>query len=82
MFVGYSLRLIENEGISPEDYQEKVVSQVKVDIDDALSYIDAEITKFGMSGCSFYIYILPFTDADTDKKTIFDKLLQSGGDSL
>ena len=35
--------------------------------------------EHGLDGYSMYIYLLPFADADEDKKDIMDKLLQSGG---
>ena len=82
MFVGYSIDSVGDAGISPEEYQLKAVDQVKQDILGAIPYIEAEITKYHLEGYSVYIYILPFTDADTDKKNLMDRLLQTGGASI
>lgn len=81
MFVGYSLNSVD-DGISPEEYQSNVIDQVKQDISKALPYIESEITQYGLKGYSIYIYILPFTDADTDKRKLMDRLLQTGGASI
>lgn len=82
MFVGYSLNSVDDDGISVEKYQSNVIDQVKQDISKALPYIESEIAQYGLEGYSIYIYILPFTDADTDKKKLMDRLLQMGGASI
>jgi hypothetical protein len=82
MFIGYSLRSIGDSGTSPEEYQSKVVIQEKRDILAAVPYIEQEITKYNLEGYSIYIYVLPFTDADVDKKKLMDRLLQTGGVSI
>lgn len=78
MFVGYSLSPLTDPGISASEYQSRVTDQITADINAVIPYIDSLIDKAGMNGDSFYIYILPFTDADTDKKEMMDKLLQIG----
>lgn len=82
MFVGYSLDLAVDSGISPEEYQSKAINQVKKDILRAIPYIESEIAQYGFGGFSIYIYILPFDDADTDKKKLMNRLLQIGGASI
>ena len=53
--------------------------QLKSDIINQLPYIESKITQYGLDGYSLYIYLLPFTDADEDKKDIMAKLLQTEG---
>lgn len=82
MFVGYSLDSVADKGIPPEEYQSKAINQVKQDLLRALPYIESEIVQYGFEGYSIYMYILPFTDADVDKKKLMDRLLQTGGASI
>lgn len=61
------------------EYQDDVFEQVRNDIKNNVLFIESKITQYGLDGYSMYIYLLPFADADEDKKDIMDKLLQSGG---
>lgn len=83
MFVGYSLSgvsaNVSANGKPVNEYQNDVLEQVRNDIQNNVSLIESKITQYGLDGYSMYIYLLPFADADEDKKDIMDKLLQSGG---
>lgn len=79
MFVGYSLNGVSANGKPVNEYQDDVFEQVRNDIKNNVLFIESKITQYGLDGYSMYIYLLPFTDADEDKKDIMDKLLQSGG---
>ena len=79
MFVGYSLNGVSANGKPVNEYQDDVFEQVRNDIKNNVLFIESKITQYGLDGYSMYIYLLPFADADEDKKDIMDKLLQSGG---
>ena len=79
MFVGYSLNGVSASGKTINEYQDAVLEQVRNDIQNNVSFIESKITQCGLDGYSMYIYLLPFADADEDKKDIMDKLLQSKG---
>ena len=79
MFVGYSLNGVSANGKPVNEFQDDVLEQVRNDIKNNVSFIESKITQYGLDGYSMYIYLLPFADADEDKKDIMDKLLQSGG---
>ena len=79
IFVGYTIADIDRTGRSPEDYQKDIIAQVQADIIANVPYIESKISKMGLDGYSLYIYLLPFRDADVDKKDIMNKLLQRGG---
>lgn len=79
MFVGYSLNGVSADGKPINEYQYEVLEQIRNDIQNNVSFIEAKITQYGLDGYSMYIYLLPFADADEDKKDIMDKLLQSKG---
>lgn len=82
MFLGYTLNGVSKNGKCVSDYQDDVLKQAKADIYNNISYIKSKITEYGLDGYSLYIYLLPFMDADEDKKNIMDKLLQTGGDTI
>ena len=79
MFLGYSLNGVSSDGKSVNAYQNDVLSQIKKDILINVPFIESKITQYGFDGYSLYIYLLPFADAEEDKKDIMDKLLQSEG---
>lgn len=79
LFLGYTLNGVSSNGKTIDDYQNDVREQLKQDILKQVPYIESKIMQYGLDGYSLYIYMLPFTDADEDKKNIMDKLLQSGG---
>ena len=79
MFLGYTLNGVSAGGKTINDYQNDVLDKLKADILNQVSFIESKITQYGLDGYSMYIYLLPFADADADKKDIMDKLLQSEG---
>ncbi len=79
MFLGYTLNGVSAGGKSIDAYQNDVLDKLKSDILNQVPFIESKISQYGLDGYSLYIYLLPFADADGDKKDIMDKLLQSGG---
>lgn len=79
MFLGYTLNGVSAGGKSIDAYQNDVLDKLKSDILNQVPFIESKISQYGLDGYSLYIYLLPFADADEDKKDIMDKLLQSGG---
>ncbi len=79
MFLGYSVSNVAKNGKDVYTYQSDILAQAKADIQNNVSYIESKISENGLDGYSLYIYLLPFADADEDKKDIMDKLLQNGG---
>lgn len=74
MFLGYSLNQLPQGGISVEDYQNDVISQIKMDLQTRVPYIESKIAEYGFDGYSLYMYLLPFKDANEDKKDFIDKI--------
>lgn len=79
MFIGYTLNGVSHSGKSTDEYQNDVFTQLKTDVLNQVPFIESKVTQYGLDGYSLYIYLLPFSDADEDKKDIMDKLLQSEG---
>lgn len=80
VFLGYTL------GLNPARYssiqfRRAVVQKMAIDIKNHAAYIAQKIKDLSLDGHSFYFYILPLNDAETDKKDIMEKLLLVGGDT-
>ena len=58
------------------EYKEKVNRRLELDIKQHASYIANKIITKGLDGHSFYFYILPFNDAETDKKEIMEHIMK------
>ena len=63
---------------SNREYQEKVIQKIEMDIRSVIEEIREKISQLGMNDHSFYIYVLPFDEAEKDKKAIMDELLTGG----
>lgn len=79
IFLGYTLKMKEEAySLSLEDFKQELKLQLETDIASQVSYIMNKIQGLKMAGHSFYIYVLPFNDADVDKKSIMSKLIGGG----
>lgn len=78
MFLGYSIEK-DNTPCSNHEYRDKATAKMEKDIADNVQYIQDKINVLGLSGYSFYIYVLPFNDAIYDKQIIMDNLMTLGG---
>lgn len=78
IFLGYTLD-VESKGLSNSEYRSAVMKKIKEDIEKVIPYIENKVNNMGLSGYSFYFYLLPFNDASTDRACIIAKL--KGGNS-
>lgn len=79
MFLGYSLNQLPPNGKSVDGYQNDVIAQIKADLQSHVPYIETKISQHGFDGYSIYIYLLPFKDADAEKKNFVDKISNPEG---
>lgn len=77
-FLGYTIQLDKQETDS-QKYRLAVKEQLKRDIAKVQPYIVKKIQDNGLSGYSFYFYLLPFNDASSEKTSIINELLSGGG---
>jgi len=49
-----------------------------VDIQSQLDYIKQKISDANLLNCSFYFYLVPFNNADTEKHSIMNNLINGG----
>ena len=73
IFLGYSLNIDDFQG-NNDDFRTFVTKQMEQDLLAIAPYIEKKITSSGLSGYSFYVYLLPFNDAANDRAAIINKL--------
>lgn len=74
IFLGYSIDL-NPEDYHPEDYPKIVRDKMKKDIQEHALYIYNRIKSLKMGMHSFYIYVLPFNNAEIDRDDIIAQLI-------
>lgn len=75
VFLGYSIGI--NEDDCPNiDYKELITQKMVTDIRHHAKYITDKIKENKLTAHSFYIYILPFMDAETNKCEIMEHVIK------
>lgn len=77
VFLGYSLGL-NSDDYSRAEFQAKLTQKMEADIKAHTAYIAEKIKIAKMNSYSFYFYILPFNDAETEKQSIMQALIEGG----
>jgi len=77
VFLGYSLGLDPNN-YSTAAFGTEFMKKMDTDIKAHVAYIANKIKAENLGAHSFYFYILPFNDADKEKKSIMNTVLGGG----
>ena len=77
IFLGYSIDL-QKDKYTNREYPGIVAQKIEMDIRSVVDDIKQKINELGMNSYSFYIYVLPMDEAETDKKAIMQDLLIGG----
>ena len=80
----YGVFLAYNLGLNPAnysavDFRRALTQKMDIDIRNHAAYIACKINSLGLGNHSFYFYILPLNDADTEKAQIMDRVMNGGG---
>ena len=78
VFLGYTLGL--GTGYPIADFETIAKAKMLVDIKRYIPYILKKINDFGLGAHSFYFYVLPFQDAEENKKAIMEAVLEGDVD--
>jgi len=71
IFVGYEIEISEEDKKLPnEDFRNKIKELVKNEVESKLTHITNKINEYKLYGHNFYIYILPFTELNKNRKAI------------
>lgn len=73
IFLGYTLD-IDATLYSNAEFRDAVLKKLKEDVQKIASYIEQKICASGLTGYSFYFYILPFNNAKDDRANIINRL--------
>ncbi|EOX9981366.1 HamA C-terminal domain-containing protein [Listeria innocua] len=74
VFLGYTLSLDYKE-TDNNKYRTAVKTQMQNDIVSLQPYIEKKIRDNGLSGYNFYLFVVPFNDAPTEKNSIISEML-------
>lgn len=77
LFLGYSLDL-DGTKMSNSEYRTAASQKMATDIQNIASYIEKKISDTGLSGYSFYVYVIPFNNAAEERAAIITKLKGGG----
>lgn len=73
IFLGYTLG-IDPTPYSNAEFRDAVKNKIENDVKSIATYIEKKVNESGLTGYSFYFYILPFNDAPQDRASIIKKL--------
>ena len=79
VFLGYTLDM-PGEGMNNNEFRTAVKARLGDDIKKIEPYICDKIRRYGFEGYSFYFYVLPFNDAEEEKKSIIEAVLKGDVD--
>lgn len=79
IFLGYTIGLDKNR--TGAEYRELVNAKMDDELKAYLPQIREKINELGLQNNSFYVYVFPFDDAETDKKAIMKKVMREGADN-
>lgn len=75
IFIGYQMNITEKEKALPNDqFAVKIKNKITKQIDKKIDEIKVQIKSNNLTGHSFHIYILPFTNLDENRKYILEGL--------
>lgn len=75
IFIGYEIEISDDDKKLPNKlFRDKVKKIIDDDVSNRINYINDKIKEYNLYGHSFYIYVLPFTDLDTNRKKILKEI--------
>lgn len=76
IFIGYEVEVSAAErNLSPDDFKSQLHSKIEEEVRSSFLTISQKIQEKSLNGHSFYIYILPFTNLESSRKSITNKLV-------
>ena len=79
VFLGYSLG-INTTGHIDDEVREMIQEKMEQDAQAHASYIAQKIKDCGLENHAFYLYLLPLNDAEAEKKSIMQHVLDGDVD--
>lgn len=77
IFVGYEIDITkEQEELSSDEFPDKIEENIISQIKKYKNEIYKLIKKYGLIGYTFYIFVMPFTDIDKNRKKILKRVIE------
>lgn len=77
IFVGYEIDITkEQEELSSDEFPDKIEEKIISQIKKYKNEIYKLIKKYGLIGYTFYIFVMPFTDIDKNRKKILKRVIE------
>lgn len=77
IFVGYEIDITkEQEKLSSDEFPKKIEEKIISQIKNYKTEIYQLMKKYSLIGYTFYIFIMPFTDIDKNRKNILKRVLE------
>lgn len=77
IFVGYEINITkEQKELSSDDFSNKIEKEVIFQIENYKTKIYELIEKYELTGYTFYIFVMPFTEIEKNRKKILKRMLE------
>lgn len=77
IFLGYTIH-INADGLNNDEYRIEAHNQLVSDIEEMKRYVYDKIINAGLQGYSFYFYVVPFNNADNERRSIIEEIIAGG----
>lgn len=77
VFLGYTIH-VTADGLNNDEYRTAAHNQLVSDIEEMKTYVYDKIINAGLRGYSFYFYVVPFNDADNERRSIIEEIIAGG----
>lgn len=77
VFLGYTIH-VDADGLNNDEYRTAAHKQLVSDIEEMKTYVYDKIINAGLRGYSFYFYVVPFNDADNERRSIIEEIIAGG----
>ena len=76
IFIGYQIEVTEEEKkLTNTDFRKAIKDKIIKEVDTISESINKRIKKRNLDGHNFYVYIVPFTEIDLNRKEILGEIL-------
>ena len=76
IFVGFEIEVSEDEKSLPNsDFRKLIHKRIVENVEGCIENIGNKIKSYGLQGHDFYVYVVPFTDIDSNRKEILKEVI-------
>lgn len=76
IFIGYEIEIATEDMKLPNDqFRQKIISKISEDVSKRLTHIAKKIDEYKLYGHNFYIYVMPFSELDDNRRKILEEIV-------